>query len=343
MRYRNEVEEYRMNKFCTEIIKKKLPILSIIVPVYNVEDFLSQCIDSILAQSIQDYELILVDDGSTDTSSSICDKYAAGHSKVSVVHKKNGGLSDARNTGLKIASGKYVGFVDSDDWIVPNMYENMIKAAIDYSASIVCCNYDSYTSAVIQKQRSDKIISLKQEEAICKLFYRDHYRFFAWNKIYLKSLFDNLEYPYGKHYEDIVTTYSLFKKVDKIIYIDSSYYVYRRRVGSISNNEYSLKTKELLEAINFVYNDMFKENPNIVKRSVSGYIQYYLWFLDKAILGKDRELKQYHSYIREIIGTYLYSILTCKEITYTSKTKILLCAYTWHLYCFIITKRIKSY
>lgn len=118
--------------------------ISIIVPVYNVEKYLAICIRSLLAQSYKNIEIILVDDESTDTSGAICDKFAAQSSKIQVIHKKNGGLSSARNAGLAMAGGRYIGFVDSDDYVLPTMYEKLMDAVQKYQAQIVSCKYFSF-------------------------------------------------------------------------------------------------------------------------------------------------------------------------------------------------------
>lgn len=136
--------------------------ISIIVPVYNVEKYLAICIRSLLAQSYKNIEIILVDDGSTDTSGAICDKFAAQSSKIQVIHKKNGGLSSARNAGLAMAGGRYIGFVDSDDYVLPTMYEKLMDAVQKYQAQIVSCKYFSF------KEESTPQICIKnhQKESI---------------------------------------------------------------------------------------------------------------------------------------------------------------------------------
>jgi glycosyltransferase involved in cell wall biosynthesis len=212
-----------------------MPKLSIIVPVYNVELYLPKCLDSIINQTFTDFELILVNDGSTDSSVDICCNYIQKDSRIVLLDKENGGLSSARNLGLSNAKGQYVAFVDSDDWIDLSMYNSMISALEEMNADIVICG-----QKVVNMNGSLDVINtiedsvLYSEEEATKLILKDEKIFsFAWDKVYRKELFNNIRYPEGRIYEDTATTYKLFHRTKSVYHINEAYYYYVRRQGSI--------------------------------------------------------------------------------------------------------------
>lgn len=215
--------------------------LSVIVPVYNVEAYIEQCLDSLVKQTYKNIEIILVDDGSTDRSGDICDKYAALYEFISVYHKKNGGLSSARNYGIEKALGEYLSFIDSDDWIKESMFEMLVKGAIESEADVVICNCIRYFTQENQKVREIKeknTTIYKGQKAVIRL-YTD---FSAWNKIYKKILFQSIRYPEGKLYEDARTTYRIADKVNRLMVIPEPLYFYRQRgtgiMGTFQNKNY---------------------------------------------------------------------------------------------------------
>lgn len=206
--------------------------LSVIVPVYNVEAYLEQCLDSIVKQTYKNIEIILVDDGSTDRSGDICDKYAVLYEFITVYHKENGGLSSARNYGLEKALGEYLAFIDSDDWVKESMFEVMVEGAIESEADVVICNCIRYFTQENQKAREIKeknATIYKGQRAVIRL-YSD---FSACNKIYKKILFQNIRYPEGKLYEDARTTYRIAEKVNTLMVTPEPLYFYRQRETGI--------------------------------------------------------------------------------------------------------------
>lgn len=214
-------------------------LISIIVPVYRVEPFIDRCIKSLTAQTYKNIEIILVDDGSPDKCGDICDKYAQEDSRIIVVHKKNGGLSSARNTGLDIFKGEYVMFVDSDDWVEPNFCETALQLALNNNVDCVAFGYYEY-------QHNKNRISfhtcrpriIDAEEAIIHLIRIDEILFnLAWNKIYHKRLFDNLRYPVGRLYEDQGTTYLAIIRAERIYISEIVLYNYDRRDDSITGSK----------------------------------------------------------------------------------------------------------
>ena len=205
--------------------------ISVIVPVYNVEHYLNRCVDSILAQTYSDLEILLVDDGSTDNSGAICDVYARQDARVQVIHKKNGGLSDARNCGIEHAKGRYFCFVDSDDGIAPQMIEVLYRELLENAADISAVGWKAFDTeafpSIEEQEASSKI--LQPKEAIRQILCSEELGDCAWNKLYKCSLFQEIQYPYGRMLEDLGTTYRLFEKCVHIVYCPVPLYFYYQR------------------------------------------------------------------------------------------------------------------
>lgn len=226
-------------------------LISIIVPVYNVEKYLNRCIDSIINQTYKNLEIILVDDGSPDNCGMICDEYAKKDDRIKVIHKKNGGLSDARNNGIKIANGNYIGFVDSDDWIAPNMYEKLYYALVDNNADISCCkNIRCKDNNIkINKKFDNNIIIYNQLQFLRKFFKIDSQEcvYYACNKLYKKQIIHDNQYPINLTSEDVLGTYKALLKSKKIVEINYPYYYYYYNPNSITSGNFSKKDLDLIE------------------------------------------------------------------------------------------------
>jgi glycosyltransferase involved in cell wall biosynthesis len=205
------------------------PKLSIIVPVYNVEHYIEKCINSILTQTFTTFELILVDDGSLDKSGEICDEYSKRDSRVKVIHKKNGGLAAARNTGITMAQGTYIGFVDSDDWIEPNMYKFLYESCVKNYADI---------SIIGVREVDEEGICLNEYIPDSINFGQILKRAYAWNKIFKKELFikNELFFTAGRYYEDIELIPKLFVKSIKVNVVNQIGYNYLKRNTSITGS-----------------------------------------------------------------------------------------------------------
>ncbi len=220
-------------------------LISVIVPVYNVEEYLSRCVDSILAQTYRNLEIILVDDGTKDASDKICDDYAAKDPRIRVIHKQNGGLSSARNAGIDIARGEYLGFVDSDDWIEPGMYEHMLALAEKYDARLVCAGRYDISSRTGEKKvglcpQKEEVIS--GMELLGRTFTWDGCDSAAWDKLYHRSLFETIRYPLGQYSEDVAMFYKLAELVGRAAMCDKPFYNYFHRPGSITTAKLTEKT-----------------------------------------------------------------------------------------------------
>ena len=202
--------------------------VSIIVPVYKVEQYIDNCIKSLLSQTLIEIEIILVDDGSPDNSGEICDAYQKIDNRIKVIHQENGGLSKARNSGLKIANGEYIVFVDSDDWIKNTMCEKLYNAAQEDNAEIAICKIINAINEQQYDQTNDTCNKeiLTNVEAVNQLYDGTNHveMVVAWNKIYKKELFDDIEFANGKIHEDEFTTYKLLYKANKVVKINKYLY-----------------------------------------------------------------------------------------------------------------------
>ncbi len=219
-----------------------MPEISIVVPVYKVENLLARCVDSILNQTFQDFELILVDDGSPDGSGIICDSYARTESRIRVIHKENGGLSSARNAGIEIARGEYLCFVDSDDLIHPQMLELLRNALLEHAADIASTRYISFSTETVPFESTGNIHSslLLRQDFIDNLYPENFERIgiSAWGKLYRRELFDKLRYPEGKIYEDLHIYLSLLQQCQRIAVLDQPLYYYYLGNVSITKSNY---------------------------------------------------------------------------------------------------------
>ena len=192
-----------------------------------------KCLDSIIGQTYHNLQIILVDDGSPDNCGAICDEYAARDSRIEVVHQENGGVSAARNAGLKLAVGDYIGWVDSDDWIEPGMYENMLENALKYGAGIaVCSRVERYKNRSVRRGWEHLEI-LNTEQALQKLLENDCMQNYLWDKLWKRELFVDIVFPEGKTYEDIAIMHRLFMKAQRVICLPNVGYNYFQRADSI--------------------------------------------------------------------------------------------------------------
>lgn len=226
-----------------------IALVSVIVPVYNVEQYIARCIDSLLQQRYQKYELILIDDGSTDCSGVICDQYQKKDQRIRVFHKENGGLSDARNKGLEIANGELITFVDSDDWVSPFFLEELVTAIMETGSDICECekirtSEDINNCTQIMGDRT----SYCAEEAMRLLIQDQEFHQHVWNKIYRRHCIEGILFEYGKQHEDEYWTYQVFGKAQKITKLATPLYYYYQRDSSIIGKAFNINRLDGLEA-----------------------------------------------------------------------------------------------
>lgn len=213
--------------------------ISVIVPIYNVEKCVDKCIESILCQTYTNLEIILVDDGSTDCSGELCDKWAEKDERVIVLHKDNEGLSDARNDGLKIATGRYVGFVDGDDWIADNMYEYLYQLMKEYDSDISICEH------YLESEQGDlsagglfgpNVEKYERKEALWELVQDEVVHSYVWDKLFKKELFDGIVFPKGRYVQDMYTIYKVFMRANFVVSGHEPQYYYFIRSNSIQQS-----------------------------------------------------------------------------------------------------------
>lgn len=220
-------------------------LISIIVPVYNVFNYLHRCVESLLTQSYSCFEILLIDDGSTDGSAALCDELACIDQRIRVFHKLNGGLSDARNYGLAMSKGDLVTFVDSDDIVHRDylrvMYEDLTQYDCDIAVTCIQSWRDFQQQPDLRSLKAGKAEELSKEEALESVLY-DRVSISSCGKLYKKHLFDNVSFPIGKHYEDVLTTIQVILKCSTIVIRNTAYYYYYMRENSISHESLTEKS-----------------------------------------------------------------------------------------------------
>lgn len=290
--------------------------ISVIVPIYNVEKYLARCVDSILAQTYQDLEIILVDDGAKDASGAICDAYAEKDPRIKVIHKKNGGLSSARNAGIDAATGEYLAFVDSDDWIEPEMYGHMLSLMEAYGAKLACAGRYDVDGATGEKTvglcpKREECIS--SEELVGRIFLWEGCDSSACDKLYRRSLFARFRYPEGKVCEDVPTTYKIVLQAGRAVLCDRPFYNYYHRPDSISTaSAITEKTFHFSQHTAEIYPYIRENHPNIEPqarflrvRSLS----HILLLLEQAEGNARRDFAQQYRQARKALGRHMGFVL----------------------------------
>ena len=224
--------------------------LSIIVPVYKVEDCLERCLNSIAAQTFGDFECILVDDGSPDGCGAICDRFAAKDARFVVIHQENQGLSNARNNAMKIIQGKYVAFVDSDDWIMPDMYEKMIGLLEKNHAQIAMCDYQSTRGSAASMPGADVTVCTGRE--FTEKVLMDQIGSQLWKFVYMRSLWEGIESPYRRHAQDMMILHRVTHRAEKVVATPEKLYCYNdTRETNISNSRKNVVKNKIDRALAF--------------------------------------------------------------------------------------------
>lgn len=287
--------------------------VSVIVPVYNVEKYIDRCISSILRQTYENIELILVDDGSPDKCGDICDEYATYDSRIQVIHRQNGGLSAARNSGLEVATGDYVLFVDSDDYIHPNMIERLYSVASMKKAEVVICDYAMvYENGDIEMpQESGQIIDITEDNRLEYMLGKTKIMFtVAWNKLFKRTSVQKFRFPEGKIHEDEFLIYKILHSTEDICYLREVLYYYFQREDSIIGKGVNLQSLQRLDAIKERF--IFYKNQNMMDYCYE-MLDQYRYYLNEFILygyGKYKELKPYRNNYKKYIWKYVWKLDT---------------------------------
>ena len=314
--------------------------VSIIVPVYNVEKYLEKCFKTLKEQTYSNIEIILIDDGSRDNSGELCDLLAEQDERVVVIHKENGGLSDARNVGIKKSTGEYIVCVDSDDFVEKNYIKDMVEIQKKYNVEIVQCDYYICDENGNYK-KENKIISeekyfTKYEQMKSLLTYGD-IKTTAWGKLYKKNLFDNVCYKYGKYHEDTYTTYKLLDLAGSSVVTSKKLYVYRQVTNSITHANFNPKHLDAIYATS-ERNDFIKVNyPKLVGYSSATICHAACKCLEKIINTKNIKKcdKSIIKLVKKSISQNLFNLIRYSNCAFKTKIFALISSFSIRMSSFL--------
>lgn len=259
-------------------------LISVIVPIYRVEQYLDRCLVSIVDQTYDNLEIILVDDGSPDRCSVICDTWAQKDSRIKVIHKKNGGLSDARNAGLAVASGEFISFIDSDDWLQPNFFSALFSAMVNSGAEVAECatTYVTEDGTAIKVREVAHPRTLDRVEALRRLVLEDGVYQTVWNKLYRRDAIQEIPFAVGKYNEDEFWTYKVFDRIHKLATVDIPLYNYLQRGTSIIGVGYNIRRLDGLEA-RFQRMEYLQKYDELASLACQQFLLDCMWHLQCAL------------------------------------------------------------
>ena len=313
-----------------------LPKISVIVPVYKVEPYLRQCVDSILSQTYVNLEIILVDDGSPDNCGDICDEYSKKDNRVIVIHKENGGLSDARNVGIEISTGECLTFIDSDDWVEIDMIELLHNNLTKHNADISICGfYNAYVNKNIPRYENRDLFLLNSEQAVCECFISGKITTVACIKLYKKHIFNSVRYPIGKRYEDYFVIIDVLSEADKIVVDTVAKYYYRMRKGSIMHEAFNSKNMDVIEAVEYNWKRIEEIYPDIISIGKVSMLMIYLGLLQKMVFCKNyKQMPEYKKVLLMLRDNYKL-IMDSESVTKNIKIKVVAVMINTSLYKFL--------
>lgn len=302
-------------------IEQDTPLISVVIPVYNVEKYLDQCVKTVLCQTYRNYEVILVDDGSTDKSGVMCDWYGENYKNVKVFHKPNGGLSDARNFGVKRAKGDLVSFVDSDDYVTEDYLSYLYDLKVRFSADISCAD------CIRVYPGKEYTLNLNKDEKVCdpceaiqRICYGSPG---AWSRLYPRDILLNYPFPVGRLYEDCATTYKLMDACKKIVFSTKNIYMYVRREGGITRSPISERQFDIIWANDEMLSFVRMKYPTAEKAARYRYANCVCIITDILFdyNGESKEQRAYFTRIRTALKPQIRSLLTNKRASITIKIK----------------------
>lgn len=299
----------------------KFPLISIVVPIYKVEEYLDNCITSILNQTYRNFELILVDDGSPDKCPQLCDQYAASLPYIKVIHKINGGLSDARNVGMDEAKGDYITFIDSDDYIHPYYLELLVRGVEETGANFSLIGFEQvYGTNVVQEIDKDTVVIKKYtaEEALCQILYQKFHDVSASGILLPLELAKSFRFPLNKKFEDLYTTYQYFMKVRSVAFVYATAYYYLQRNDGIRGGRDDRTNVDLIEASNALV-DACKSSRKLKRAAISKRFNNFRFLLSMDLSGfRKRNLSIYNKLL-QIIQQDKWMILWDKKTRIENK------------------------
>ena len=297
------------------------PLISVIVPVYKVEDYLPRCVDSILAQTYPNIEIVLVDDGSPDKCGAICDEYARTHENILVVHRQNGGLSAARNTGLDVCHGEYIGFVDSDDFIGPEMYEQLYNDIVTYQTKLAFCHTNVFRNGKVVPVDYGQGTECFPKEYVLHRALAESIWWSACTKLFHQDLFDGIRFPEGKTNEDLAVMMRIYDQCDIIAVNKNKFYNYWTRVGSITTSALNVRKFDILDNAQDVATYMHEHHPDLEDPAKGILLSASLSLFQKVLRDKTGSFVPQYKKIRQILREEWPALL---RNSYLSKSQRLL-------------------
>lgn len=302
-------------------------LISVVVPVYNVEEYIDRCIRSIINQSYKNLQIILVDDGSEDKSGKICEYYAKCDKRISVIHKQNGGLSDARNIGINIAQGKFITFVDSDDYILENYIERLYSLLYETNADISIIGVETIFRNHVAEKRELKYYPptvYTKEEAIRETL-NVRLRQSAWGKLYKIELFNNIRFPKGKLYEDLAIVFNILCVANKVVFSNEALYMYMIRKNSIMQTSFNLQQYQEAEIIERAMDFLETQYPTLHYEACARRVYSYFVILRRILYSENKEEFKFQRYeLKHKIKYYSRGLLRRTNIPKSLKIKIIL-------------------
>lgn len=323
------------------MVSQQQPLISIVIPVYNVEAYLERCVQSVRGQDYLSLEIILVDDGSPDRCGELCDQYAGEDERIRVIHQKNGGLSAARNAGLAQATGQWVAFVDSDDYVSPDYISCLFGLRERFSADIAVCGFFDVRNGRVTPWRKPQGCDYATDavSAVQNMLYTLDFDASACGKLFPLSIFRTLSFPIGKLYEEVATTYRLLLSVQKVAITRAPKYYYVKHEASIVSSRYNERSKDMLEACQKIYEYAAHEKPELLPAATRKLV-YACFYLLKT-LGDD--YPQHPELVKELYGIlrkHRWSVFRDPLAPKRDKAAILITLFgqrafckLWKLYC----------
>lgn len=315
------------------------PLISVIIPVYNVEKYLRRCLDSVVAQTYRNLEIICVDDGSVDESGKICDQYAVRDARIKVIHQENQGLSAARNRGLDAAEGEYIAFVDSDDYILEDMYKKMLDKLLDYSVDLCVCQWQYEFSdgrqVVKKKNIAPPIYGRKTSLEFARFLYRGNYEngvvVAAWNKLYRRALLDTIHFE-GRIHEDDAFNGRIMAKNISVYVMEEQFYVYAQNGDSLTNKPFSANKFFFLDVL-AERRELFKSDAFIRQETELLYCNMYIEYCLRA--RKDGVAVSHPERYRQIFRKMFSSLRREGKANIKFRLRMMLFSFSPSLYRFI--------
>jgi len=319
---------------------KMQKLISVIIPVYNVEKLISRCVDSVLNQTYQNFEIILVDDGSPDNCPQLCDEYAKKDARILVLHKQNGGLSSARNAGIEAAKGEYITFIDSDDYINDDYLQTLYTAISEDNTSLAIGSHRAvYDNGTVIDRSNGKRDVLSSKQALEAMLYDDGVDVSAWAKLYKRELFSDIRYPEGRLYEDAATTYKLIDKAARVSLDSKIIYNYMIRSTSIAAGTFTPKKMDLITSTKEMCDFVTNKYPELEKAAFRRLVYAYLSTLSQ-LAQSDEKFPNEQNELVSFIKANGSSVLKDKSVPLRDKLGIISAKFgfgfykfVWSLYC----------